>query len=144
MPVFHSTRKEATAWSPARQRLEQSLAKVRSRPPVTVDFEPFEREIHARFNEAEREVLSEELERLDSDRPWVKIGGEVHHRVWRGNGTDTRAAGPVTVTRTRYRSGTEKAVSPRELRTGIVEGHGTSAGGPPGCLGDEPPDTGRG
>ena len=90
MPVFHSTRKEATAWSPARQRLEQSLAKVRSRPPVTVDFEPFEREIHARFNEAEREVLSEELERLDSDRPWVKIGG----RSITGSGGET---GPTPV-----------------------------------------------
>lgn len=125
MPVFHSPRKEATAWSPALQRLEQSLAKLLSRPQVTVEFGQFEREIHALFNKAEREVLSEELERLDIDLPWVEIGEEVHHRVWRGNETYTSAAGPVTVTRTLYRSGKEKAVSPMELRAGIVEGHWT-------------------
>lgn len=124
MPVFHSPWKETIAL-PALQRLERSLANLRGGPKPTEDFAQFEREVHALFNEAEREVLSEELERLDSDLPHVEIGGEVHHRVWRGSETYTSAAGPVRVTRTLYRSGKQKAVSPMELRAGIVEGHWT-------------------
>lgn len=144
MPVVHSTRKEATAWSPALPRLEHSLAKLRSRPPGRVEFGQFEREIHTLFNEAEREVLSEELERLDIDLPWVEIGEEVHHRVWRGNETSTSAAGPVTVTRTLSRSGKEKAVSPPGAACRYRRRTLDPVGGPPGGVGGEPPDPGRG
>ena len=125
MPVFHSPRKETIALPFALQRLEQSLAKLRARVEAAEDFGQFEREVHALFNEAEREVLSEELERLDVDLPRVEIGGAVHYRVLRGSETYTSAAGPVAVTRTLYRSGKEKAISPMELRAGMVEGHWT-------------------
>ena len=125
MPVFHSPRKETTAFSPALKQLEQALAKLRTQTKTTEDFGQFEREVHALFNEAEREVLGEELERLDIDLPRMQIGGEVHYRVLRGSETYTSAAGPVTVTRTLYRSGKEKAVSPMELQAGMVEGHWT-------------------
>lgn len=125
MPVFHSTRKETTTLPPALQRLEQSLAKLRCGPEAREDFGQFEREVLALFNTAEREVLGEELERLDIDLPRVEIDGVVHHRVLRGTETYTSAAGPVAVSRALYRSGKEKAVSPMERRAGIVEGHWT-------------------
>ena len=125
MPVFHSTRKETTTLPPTLQRLEQSLAQLRSRSKATEDFGQFEREVHALFNAAEREVLGEELERLDIDLRRVEIGGELHCRVLRGSETYTSAAGPVMVRRTLYRSGKEKAVSPMERRAGIIEGHWT-------------------
>ncbi|MDJ0864106.1 MAG: hypothetical protein QNJ82_17945 [Gammaproteobacteria bacterium] len=124
MPVFHSPRKETTT-SSTLQRLERSLLELRSGPKPTKDFAQFERELHALFNEAERDIVSEELARLDIDLPRVEIGGEVHHRVLRGTETYTSAAGPVTVTRTLYRSGKAKAISPMELQAGIVEGHWT-------------------
>ena len=89
------------------------------------NFERLERELHALFVTAERELLGEELERLDIDVPSVLVEGEVHHRVLRGTETYTSAAGPVTVTRSLYRSGKSSAVVPMELRAGMVAGHWT-------------------
>lgn len=62
------------------------------------DVERFERNVHALFAEAEREVLAEELESLDV--PSVVIEGRVHHRVLRSCETYTSAVGPLTVMRT--------------------------------------------
>jgi hypothetical protein len=125
MPVFHSSRKETTPL-PALQCLEQSLIELRTGGPKPADdFAQFECELHALFSQAEREILGEELARLDLDLPHVEIGGEVHHRAWRGSETYLSAAGPVTVTRTLYRCGREKAVSPMELRAGVMEGYWT-------------------
>lgn len=91
------------------------------------DLEAFEREVHARFVAAEREVLGEELARLDIDRPTVEVGGLVHRQVERCEETYFSASGPVRVERSLYstRAPGERAICPLELRAGIVEGRWT-------------------
>lgn len=128
MPVFHAHTRRATTTPdahPSLQRLGAALDTLFDCVPGTEGFESFEREVHALFVQAEREVLAEGLERLDVDVPWVVIGGRKHSRVLRASETYTSAVGPVTVTRTLYRAGRDKALSPLELRAGIVEGHWT-------------------
>ena len=88
-------------------------------------FEGFEREAHELFAEAEREVLGEALERLDVDLAHVEIEGQRHHLVLDSAHRYTTAVGVVHVRRTLYRCAGERAVSPMELRAGIVEGHWT-------------------
>ncbi len=127
MAVFHARADHTTPSSIERslQRLEAALTRVSARPLASEDFECFEREVHALFVEAERELLGEELEKLDVDLPYIIIEGRRHHRVLRSSETYTSAVGPVTVTRTLYRAGTDKSVVPLELRAGMVEGHWT-------------------
>ena len=88
------------------------------------DFEAFEREVHKRFAEAEREFVGEELERLDLTVPELWIEGLLYRRVVSGYGEYMTAAGPVKVLRHRYRAAGTNGVSecPLELRAGIVEG----------------------
>lgn len=87
-------------------------------------FEAFEREVHRRFAEAEREFVGEELERLDVTLPEVRIEGVLYRPVVRGYGEYMTAAGPVKVLRQRYRAAGTNGASecPLELRAGIVEG----------------------
>jgi hypothetical protein len=128
MPVFHARTRRATATPavhPSLQRLGAALGALFDCAPGSEGFESFEREVHALFVQAEREVLAEGLERLDVDVPWVVIGGRKHARVLRASETYTSAVGPVTVMRTLYRAGRDKALAPLELRAGIVEGHWT-------------------
>jgi len=128
MPVSHSQTSRATttlAMHPSLRRLATKLGALLEGEPGVEGFESFEREVHALFVEAEREVLAESLERLDVDVPWVVIEGRKHSRVLRASETYTSAVGPVTVTRTLYRAGRGKAVAPMALRAGIVEGHWT-------------------
>jgi len=125
MRVFHERARHATT-DPIRQdlqRLDAALNKLSERVPAGEDFECFEREAHALFVEAEREVLAGALEELDVDLPYVVIAGRRHHRVLRSSETYTSAVGPVTVKRTLYRAGKGKSVVPLELRAGIIEGH---------------------
>jgi hypothetical protein len=127
MRVFHAPQRRATTTPtpPCLQRLHAALAALCEGEPGTDGFETFEREVHALFVRAEREVLAEGLERFDVDVPHVVIDGRKHRRVLRASETYTSAVGPVTVTRTLYRAGTDKAVVPLELRAGMVEGHWT-------------------
>jgi len=126
MPVFHARQGRATtAMHPSLQRLQAALGALCERAPDGEGFESFERKVHALFTQAEREVLAEELERLDVDVPYVVIDGRKHARVLRASETYTSAVGPVSVTRTLYRAGRAKALAPLELRAGIVEGHWT-------------------
>lgn len=126
MPVFHISQHQTTTTCLALQRLQESLHALRAGNDAGgEDFERFERDVHALFVEAEREVLAEELERLDVDVPSVVIEGRVHHRVLRSCETYTSAVGPLTVMRTLYRTGKDKAVVPMELRAGMVEGQWT-------------------
>ena len=120
MPVFHSSarRASATTTPAALRRLAQALNTLSQGE----GFEALEREVHALFVQAEREVLAGELERLDVDIPSVVIDGRRHGRVLRSSETYTTAVGPVWVKRTLYRAGRGKAVVPLELRAGIVEG----------------------
>ncbi len=87
-------------------------------------FEAFEREVHRRFAEAEREFVGEELARLDVTLPQVRIDGVLYRRVVSGVGEYMTAAGPVKVLRQRYRAAGTNGASecPLELRAGIVEG----------------------
>jgi uncharacterized protein YgbK (DUF1537 family) len=89
--------------------------------------EGFERELHEYFVAAEREVLAEELARLDVDVPAVRIAGKLCRRAVRCEETYVSAAGPVRVLRTLYRRGhaEERTLCPLELRAGIVEGRWT-------------------
>lgn len=128
MPVFHERDGRATtaAMRPVLQRLETALEALCERERGVDGFESFERDVHALFTQAEREVLAEGLEGFDVDVPYILIDGRRHTRVLRASETYTSAVGPVTVTRTLYRSGRgNKAVAPLELRAGIVEGHWT-------------------
>ena len=120
MPVFHPSvrRASATTTPAALRRLAQALNTLSQGE----GFEALEREVHALFVQAEREVLAGELERLDVDTAYVVIDGRRHGRVLRSSETYTTAVGPVWVKRTLYRAGRAKAVVPLELRAGIVEG----------------------
>ena len=99
MQVFHACADHATtdATSAGLQRLQEALRKRCEREVEAEDFEDFEREVHALFVQAEREVLAEGLARFDVDRPHVLIDGQRCHRVLRSSETYTSAAGPVTV-----------------------------------------------
>lgn len=127
MSVFHARRRRTSgeALCESLQRLQAALVVLSDGERVEGGFENFERELHALFTQAEREVLAEELERLDVDVPYVVIDGRKHCRVLRASESYTSAVGAVTVTRTLYRTGKDKAVVPLELRAGIVEGHWT-------------------
>lgn len=68
-------------------------------------FEDFERELHARMMEAEREILVGEMARLDVDADAVVIAGKVHRRVLRQSQTYMTSAGEVVLERTLTRTG---------------------------------------
>ena len=117
---------------PARrvQRRRCNASQSTSTPCALVPFagktsRAWEREVHEWFVAAEREVLGQLLERLDVDAAWVEIGGRRYPRVLHSTETYTTAVGAVSVRRTLYRYGRERAVVPMELRAGIVEGHWT-------------------
>ncbi len=126
MKVLHEQAAYATAEN-ACDRLQAFLGRRRSSSEPVDDMEDFERELHEYFVAAEREVLAEELARLDVDLPAVTIGGKLCRRVVRCEETYVSAAGPVRVMRTLYRGGQaeERTLCPLELRAGIVEGRWT-------------------
>jgi hypothetical protein len=100
MRVFHTSRADATAVNAAVERLHDAVTRLRAGRGAEENFEDFESELHSLFMQAEREVLAEELERLDVNRPQLLIEGQRYHRVLRSSETYNSAAGPVTVMRT--------------------------------------------
>jgi hypothetical protein len=111
-----------------RELLEALLEERRRGPQAPAsDFATFERDLHERMTEIEREFVAEELERLDVEAPAVLIDGVPHRRVVRCAETYMSAAGPVRVERSLYstRQEGERALSPLELRAGIIEGYWT-------------------
>ena len=108
-------------------RLQAFIAERLSSKEPRSDMECFERELHEYVVAAERELLAEELARLDVDLPAVTIEGELYRQVVRCEETYTSAAGPVRVMRSLYRRGGEgeRTVCPLELRAGMVEGRWT-------------------
>jgi hypothetical protein len=100
---------------------------IRRESAPVEDFERFERDLHELVAAVEREAVAEELARLDVDVPMMKIGGVMHRRAVRCEDTYFGAAGEIRVMRTLYstRADGERAVSPMELRAGIVEGRWT-------------------
>jgi hypothetical protein len=89
------------------------------------EFAGFERKLHERLMEVEREVVGEVMSRADVDEEAVVINGRVHRRVLRSAETYMTAAGPTRVERTLYKDRTlpaQRAVSVMDLRLGIVGG----------------------
>ena len=107
--------------------LQAFIAERRSSKEPCADMECFERELHDYIVAMEREVLAEELARLDVDLAAVTIEGEVYRQVVRCEETYTSAAGSVRVMRSLYRrlGEGERTLCPLELRAGIVEGRWT-------------------
>jgi hypothetical protein len=100
----------------------------RRRRPLPRDFEEFERTLHTRMMEAEREVLAEELAKADIDQEAVVIEGMLCRRVLRCAQTYQTASGPVQVERTLYKDRTDPhapSLVALDARIGIVEGRWT-------------------
>src|SRR5438445_608649 len=60
-------------------------------------FADFERELHARMMDLERDVIAAEMKRFDCEEDAIVIAGKVHRRVLRQSQTYMTAAGEVVV-----------------------------------------------
>ncbi len=86
-------------------------------------FADFERDLHARLMEVERDVIAAEMQKLDVDHDAVVIDGKTHRRVLRASQTYMTTAGEVVVERNLYKDRADedgRCVSPMELQLGIV------------------------
>jgi len=93
------------------------------------DFYDFEKELHARLMEAEREIVGTVMAASDVDADAIEIAGRVHRRVLRSAQTYMTAAGPVAVERWLYkdrRDPTAHALAALDLKLGIVDGFWTT------------------
>jgi hypothetical protein len=86
-------------------------------------FAAFEKELHERVMEVERDLIAAEMKRFDVDADAVVIAGRVHRRVLRQSQTYMTSAGEVVVERTLYKDrkdGQSRCVSPMELTIGVI------------------------
>ena len=67
------------------------------------EFYEFEKALHARLMEAEREIVGRVMAASDVDADAIEIEGRVHRRVLRSAQTYMTAAGPVSVERWLYK-----------------------------------------
>ncbi len=91
-------------------------------------FAEFEKSLHAKVMEFEREILAEEMARADIDAEAIVVDGTTYRRVLRCFGTYFTAAGSVRLERTLFKDRTDEAgqsISALDLRLGIVEGRWT-------------------
>lgn len=91
-------------------------------------FANFEKDLHAKVMEFEREMVAEEMGRADVDVEAIVIDGVTHRRVLRCEDVYVTAAGPVRIMRTLFKDRTDetgRSVSPMDLRLGIMEGRWT-------------------
>lgn len=103
-----------------REFLETARMKEKMGPHA---FAEFEKELHERMMEAERDIVAAEMARLDVDADAVVINGKVHRRVLRASQTYMTSAGEVVVERTLYKDRKDedgRCVSPMELTLGII------------------------
>jgi hypothetical protein len=110
------------AWSleKLRELMETHRMKAKMGPQ---GFAEFERELHARVMEVERDLVAAEMARHDVEADAVVIAGKVHRRVLRQSQTYATAAGDVVVERTLYKDRSDadgRCVSPMELTLGII------------------------
>jgi hypothetical protein len=87
-------------------------------------FADFEKDLHAKVMDLERELIAEEMALADIDTGAIVVEGVTYRRAVRCAETFFTAAGPVRVERTLYKDRTDetgKAISPMELRLGIIE-----------------------
>ena len=111
---------EATPLEKLRSFLDTHGMKGKTGPRAFADFE---RELHARMMEVERDVIAAEMVKLDIDADAVEIAGKVHRRVLRQSQTFMTSAGEVVVERTLYKDRRDeegRCVSPMELALGII------------------------
>ena len=89
------------------------------------DFGRFERQLHERVMDIERELLAEELARYDVTAKQIEVEGKMYRSTLRSSETYMSAAGPITVTRNLYRpSGRgSRSICPLELQAGIIRGY---------------------
>lgn len=110
----------ATSVEKVRKFLETHRMKRKMGP---LAFAEFERELHDRVMELERDVIGDEMAHHDVDVDAVVIDGKVHRRVLRQSQTYVTSAGEVVVERTLYKDRADQdghCVSPMELALGIV------------------------
>jgi hypothetical protein len=92
------------------------------------EFYEFEKALHARLMQAEREIVGGVMTASDVDADAIEIEGRVHRRVLKSAQTYMTAAGPVTVERWLYKDRREPeahALAALDLKLGIVEGFWT-------------------
>jgi hypothetical protein len=93
------------------------------------EFADFERTLHERMLEAEREIVADVMEASDVDADALEIDGRIHRRVLRSKQTYMTACGEVEVERWLYKDRadpTAHALAALDLRLGIVEGFWTT------------------
>jgi len=91
-------------------------------------FADFEQRLEERMAELRRDIIAEEMARLDVDAEAVVIDGKPHRRVLRQSQTYMTSAGEVVVERTLYKDRSDdegRCVSPMELTLGVVGGFWT-------------------
>lgn len=92
------------------------------------EFYEFEKTLHERLLEAEREIVADVMSASDVDADAIELEGRVHRRVLRSRQTYMTACGEVEVERWLYKDRkdpTARALSALDLRLGIVEGFWT-------------------
>lgn len=92
------------------------------------EFYEFEKSLHQRLLEAEREIVADVMGASDVDADAIEIDGRVHRRVLRSQQTYMTACGEVQVERWLYKDRadpTAHALAALDLRLGIVEGFWT-------------------
>src|SRR5882724_9973022 len=93
------------------------------------EFYEFEKELHSRLMQSEREIVGSMMAASDVDADAVEIDGRVHRRTLRSAQTYMTAAGPVSVERWLYkdrRDPTAHALAAIDRKLGIVEGFWTT------------------
>jgi hypothetical protein len=101
-----------------------AFVKERRDKPLTNNFAQFERDVHARMMEVERDLVGEELAKADIDRESLLIEGVLYRRVLRSTQTYETAAGPVEVERTLYKDRTDPempSMAVMDARLGIID-----------------------
>lgn len=92
------------------------------------EFYEFEKTLHERLLEAEREIVGDVMAASDVEADAIEIEGRVHRRVLRSRQTYMTACGEVEVERWLYKDRadpTAHALAALDLRLGIVEGFWT-------------------
>lgn len=105
--------------------LETERVKKKVGPQAFADFE---QKLQERMAELQRDIIAEEMARLDVDAEAVLIDGKTHRRVLRQSQTYMTSAGEVVVERTLYKDRSDdegRCVSPMELTLGVVGGFWT-------------------
>ncbi|MBK6514528.1 MAG: hypothetical protein IPG04_10525 [Polyangiaceae bacterium] len=92
------------------------------------EFYEFEKALHERLREAEREIVGDVMAASDVDADAIEVEGRVCRRVLRSRQTYMTASGEVAVERWLYKDRadpTAHALAALDLRLGIVEGFWT-------------------